>query len=312
MNIVFLDAKTMGEVPNLKNLETLGNYAAYSVTLPHERKERMAGADVVITCKVVIDKEMIDCCPTLKLICVAATGTNNVDVDYARSKGIEVKNVAGYSTESVAQLTLGVALSLANKIAYYDRYVKSGDYSRSDMFTHYGPLFYELKGKTLGIIGLGNIGKRVAQLFEAFGVKIVYHSVSGKNVSSQYPHLSLDELLSVSDIVSIHCPLTPQTQNLIHSGNINKMKPGAIVINMARGGIVNEKDIVEALNNEIMGGFATDVFEKEPMSADSPFLNLIHPERLILTPHIAWTSVEARTLLIDKLAGNIRSFLGKD
>ncbi|HEX3007989.1 MAG TPA: NAD(P)-dependent oxidoreductase, partial [Bacteroidales bacterium] len=234
------------------------------------------------------------------------------DVEYARSKGIEVKNVAGYSTESVAQLTLGVALSLANKIAYYDRYVKSGDYSRSDMFTHYGPPFYELKGKTLGIIGLGNIGKRVAQLFEAFGMKIVYHSFSGKNVTSQYPHLDLNELLSVSDIVSIHCPLTPQTQNLIHSGNINKMKPGAIVVNMARGGIVNEKDIIEALNKGIIGGFATDVFEKEPMSKDSPFFNLTHPERLILTPHIAWTSVEARTLLIDKLTGNIRSFLDKD
>lgn len=308
MNIVFLDVKTMGEVPALKNLEKLGNYTSYQLTLPNETITRIAGADIVITCKVVINKEVIDSCPTLKLICVAATGTNNVDVEYARNKGIEVKNVAGYSSESVAQLTVGMALALINKLNYYDNFVKSGAYSKSDMFTHYGPSFFELKGKTLGIIGLGNIGRRVAQLFGVFGMNIIYHSVSGKNTTSDYKHVTLQDLLKESDIISIHCPLTPQTQNLIHSENLNLMKPSSILINMARGGIVNEMDVVEAINTSRLGGFATDVYEKEPMTVDSPFFGIIHPEKVLLTPHIAWTSIEARTLLMEKLIHNIETF----
>lgn len=309
MNIVFLDAKTMGEVPNLSDLENLGNYTSYSLTLPSERKERIAGADIVITCKVVIDKEVIDSCPSLKLICVAATGTNNVDVDYACSKGIEVKNVAGYSSESVAQLTVAMALSLVNRLSYYDRFVKSGDYSRSRMFTHYGPSFYELRGKTAGIIGLGNIGKRVAELLGAFGMRIVYHSVSGKNLNSPWKHADLDELLSASDLICIHCPLTDKTRNLINRTSISLMKSSAILINMARGGIVNEPDMAEALDNNKIGGFAADVYETEPMNPESPFLKLKEQERVILTPHIAWTSVEARTRLIQKLVENIKTFL---
>lgn len=308
MNIVFLDTKTMGEVPTLKNLEKLGNYTSYPITLPHERKERVVSADVIITCKVIIDKELIDSCPHLKLICVAATGMNNVDVEYAQSKGITVKNVAGYSTESVAQLTITMVLALLSRIAYYDQFVKSGEYSRSDMFTHYGPSFFELKGKTLGIIGLGNIGSRVAEIFSAFGMDIVYHSVSGTNMSSKYKHLKLNNLLSVCDIITIHCPLTPLTKNLINKQNISLLKPGVILINMARGGIVNENDISDALNSNWLGAFGTDVFEKEPMAADSPFVKLKNKDNVILTPHIAWTSVEARTLLIEKLIDNIQTF----
>ncbi len=308
MNIVFLDAKTMGEVPNLKMLEKSGNYTSYPITLPHERKERIKTADIVITCKVIIDREMIDSCPGLKLICVAATGTNNVDVEYAHSKGIAVKNVAGYSSESVAQLTVSMVLALVSRIGYYDNFVKSGDYSRSDMFTHYGPRFFELKGKNLGIIGLGNIGARVAEIFSAFGLNIFYHSVSGKNISDKYKHLDLNKLLSTSDIITIHCPLNSQTKNLIHKGNISLMKPDAILVNMARGGIVNESDIVTALNSGQIGAFGTDVFEKEPIPADSPFYQLNSKDNVIFTPHIAWTSVEARTLLIEKLVDNIKTF----
>lgn len=311
MEIVFLDTKTMGEVHNLKNLEKLGNYTSYPITLPHERKERIQTANIIITCKVIIDKEMIDYCPHLKLICVAATGMNNVDVEYAQSKGIIVKNVAGYSTESVAQLTVSLALALVNRIGYYDRFVKEGDYSRSEMFTHYGPNFFELKGKNLGIIGLGNIGSRVAEIFSAFKMNIFYHSVSGKNFSEKYKHLEFNQLLSLSDIITIHCPLTPLTKNLIHKENISLMKPEAILINMARGGIINEQDIVEALNNNLLGAFGTDVFEKEPMAADSPFFKLKKSDNVIFTPHIAWTSVEARTLLIEKLEYNIKTFLSE-
>jgi glycerate dehydrogenase len=247
----------------------------------------------------------------LKLICVAATGMNNVDVDYARSKGIEVKNVTGYSTESVAQLTVAMALSLSNRLSYYDKFVKSGDYSQNSMFTHYGPSFSELNGKTAGIIGLGNIGKRVAALLEAFGMRIVYHSVSGNNMDSRYTRLELNELLSGSDLICIHCPLTDKTRNLIRRDNILLMKSSAILVNMARGGIVNETDIAEAVENGTIGGFATDVFVTEPMDPQSPLLNIKHSDKLILTPHIAWTSVEARTLLIKKLEENISSFLNQ-
>lgn len=311
MEIVFLDAKTMGEVPNLKNLEKLGDYTSYPTTLPHERKERIKTANIIITCKVIIDKEMIDSCKDLRLICVAATGINNVDVEYAQSKGIIVKNVAGYSTESVAQLTVSMVLALVNRIGYYDRFVKMGEYSRSDMFTHYGPSFFELKGKNLGIIGLGNIGSRVAEIFSAFKMNIFYHSVSGKNISEKYKHLELNKLLSLSDIITVHCPLTSLTKDLIRKENISLMKSGAILINMARGGIVNEPDIVEALNSNMIGAFGTDVFEKEPMAADSPFLKLKSNDNVIFTPHIAWTSVEARTMLIEKLEYNIKTFLSE-
>lgn len=309
MNIVFLDAKTMGEVSNLKDLENLGNYTAYPTTLPQQTIERTQSADVIITCKVVIDKKVIDSCQSLKLICVAATGTNNVDVDYALSKGIPVKNVAGYSTESVAQLAVSMVLTLVARLGYYDNFVKTGEYSRSDMFTHYGPVFFELKGKKLGIIGLGNIGRRVASIFEAFGMDIVYHSVSGRNLSSVYTHVNLTELLKVSDIISVHCPLTPQTRNLINQENIAVMKPSAVIVNLARGGIVNEGDIVDALNENRIGAFGTDVFDKEPIAPDSPFMGLKCLENVILTPHIAWTSIEARTLLISKLIDNIKSFI---
>lgn len=311
MNIVFLDAQTMGEIPNLKQLDGLGNYTSYPLTLSHQRIERVVEADIVITCKVIIDKELIDSSPRLKLICVAATGTNNVDVEYARAKGIEVKNVTEYSTESVAQCTVGIILALTNKILYYDNFVKSGNYSRSEMFTHYGPAFSELKGKTLGIIGLGNIGRRVAEVLTAFGMEIVYHSVSGENLNAPYKHLDLVSLLKFSDVISVHCPLTPFTLNLINAQNLSFLKPWAILVNMARGGIINEKDVLNALNNGELGGFGTDVFEKEPMSADNPLLKVKNPERVVLTPHIAWTSLEARTLLIDKLITNISEFVNR-
>jgi lactate dehydrogenase-like 2-hydroxyacid dehydrogenase len=311
MKIVFLDDQTMGEVPNLELLRTLGDYSAYPITLPQERKDRIAGVEIIITCKVIIDKEMIDFCKTLRLICVAATGTNNVDVEYAHNKGIEVKNVTGYSSESVTQLTVGMLLSLTNKISYYDNYVKSGAYTQSPIFTHYGPIFSELKGKTAGIIGLGTIGSRVAEILEAFKMKVIYHSVSGNTKTSKYPSVSLNELLSTADAVLIHCPLTPSSRYIINKTNIPLLKSSSILINMARGGIVNETDMVEALNKNLIAGFATDVYEKEPMETNSPFLSLKSPEKVILTPHIAWISSEARILLIDGIIENIRSFIGQ-
>ena len=309
MKIVFLDAKTMGKVPNFHLFEKFGDFVVYPTTKPEERLERLRNVQIAITCKVVIDKEIIDVCPHLKLICVAATGVNNIDVEYATSKGIAVKNVSNYSTESVAQMTVGMILYLVNQLNYFDRYVKTGAYTKSDMFTHYGPVFYELKGKRAGIIGLGNIGKRVARLLEAFGMEIVYYSTSGKNNNNDYQRLELNDLLVTSDIVAIHSPLNDQTRNLLTLPKLNLMKPTAFLLNTGRGGIVNEHDLVEAINQEVIAGAGLDVYEREPMMSDSPILKVKYPERLILTPHAAWTSVEARTLLIEKIAANIEEFI---
>lgn len=312
MNIAFLDVKTMGNIPNLHLIERLGDLIQYSVTKPEERLERLENIDIVITCKVVIDREIIDACPQLKLICVAATGTNNVDVAYANEKGIEVKNVVNYSTESVAQVTVALILNLVNRLNYFDRYVKSGGYTHSDMFTHYGPEFYQLSGKRAGIIGLGNIGKRVAGLLEAFGMEIVYYSTSGKNNNNDYQRVELAELLLTSDIVTIHSPLNDLTKNIINKNNLKLMKPTSFLINVSRGGIVNENDLVDALNQEIIAGAGVDVYEKEPIVSDNPILKVKHPERLVLTPHIAWTSIESRELLIEKVAENIQKFIGSN
>jgi glycerate dehydrogenase len=308
MKIVFLDAKTMGKVPNFQILEKLGDFVFYQTTKPEERLTRLKNADVVITNKVIIDKEIIDSCPNLKLICVSATGTNNIDVEYAAKKGIPVKNATNYSTESVAQTAISMILSLVNQLNYFDRYVKTGSYTQSDMFTHYGPNIYELRGKRAGIIGLGNIGKRVAHILEAFGMEVVYFSTSGKNNNNDYLRLELEELLITSDIISIHSPLNEHTKNLITFSWLKLMKPTAFLINTGRGGIINEHDLVEAINQQLIAGAGLDVYEREPMAADSPILKVKYPERLILTPHIAWASIEARTLLIEKIAANIAEF----
>ena len=312
MKIVFLDAKTMGKVPNFHLIEKLGDFVVYPTTRPEERLECLKNVTVVITCKVIIDKEIIDACPNLKLICVAATGTNNIDVEYALKKGIPVKNVANYSSESVAQMAISMILYLVNQLNYFDRYVKTGAYTQSDMFTHYGPDIYELKGKRAGIIGLGNIGKRVAHILEAFGMEVVYFSTSGKNNNNDYLRLELEELLVTSDIISIHSPLNEHTKNLITFARLKLMKPTAFLINTGRGGIINEHDLVEAINQQIIAGAGLDVYEKEPMVADNPILKVKYPERLILTPHVAWTSVEARTLLIEKISENIKEYTRKE
>ena len=309
MKIVFLDTNTVGDVPNLNLFNQFGDFESYPLTKPEERINRLKDATIVITNKVVIDKEVMDVCGNLKLICVAATGTNNIDIAYAGEKGITVKNVIDYSTESVAQITLGMILYLTNKVWYYDSYVKSGNYAQSTMFTHYGPSFFELKGKTAGIVGLGNIGKRVADLLSAFGMQIVFYSTSGKNNNSLFPRLDLDSLLNESDIVSIHSPLNENTRDLINLNKIKLMKPTAFLINAGRGGIVNEFDLATALNENIIAGAGIDVFEKEPISEQNPLLKIKQPDKLVLTPHIAWASIESRRLLVEKIADNIRQFL---
>ncbi|ACO03240.1 MAG TPA: D-2-hydroxyacid dehydrogenase [Persephonella sp.] len=313
MKIVFLDAKTVGDDIDLSVFEAFGDFIAYPTTKGSEVFDRVYDADIIITNKVIIDREVIDYARDLKLICVAATGTNNVDILYAKEKGIAVTNVAGYSTESVVQHTFAMLFYILEQLRYYDDYVKSGQYAESDIFTHLGRPFSEINGKRWGIIGLGTIGRRVGQVAESFGCDVIYHSTSGVKREERYREYPLDELLKTSDIVSIHAPLNEKTRNLITYDKISLMKPSAILLNLGRGGIVNEEDLARALDEGLISGAGLDVLEKEPIDPYSPLLSIKNRDRLLITPHIAWTSIEARKRLIQEIAENIRAFLnGKE
>lgn len=307
MKIVFLDAETMGDV-SFAPVEVLGEFVSYDRSTPEEALERVADCDVLIINKIKVDKALIDAAPSLKLICEAATGINNIDVGYAASKGIPVRNAVGYSTDSVVQATFMHLLSLVGNAPYYDEVVKSGHYSRSGIFTDVTVNWSELAGKNMGIVGLGNIGSKVAAIAKAFGMNVSYFSTSGTSHNSDYPSLPLEEMLASSDVVSIHAPLNERTMGLIGAGELALMKPGAYLINMGRGGIVDEAALAEAVDNGVIAGAALDVFLTEPLPLDSPFLKMQHPERMRLAPHVAWASVEARSRLVGMIAENIRTF----
>ncbi len=310
MKLVFLDAKTVGEDIDLEVLKSFGEVEIFQTTSKEQTVARCKDADIVITNKVVIDKEVMDAAPSLKLVCVAATGMNNVDLEYAAQRGIEVKNVAGYSTHSVVQHTFAMLFYLMEKLPFYDRYVKSKEWSRSGIFTCVERPFHELRGKQWGIIGLGTIGKEVAKVAEAFGATVVYYSTSGKNEDPFYPRMELDTLLSTSHIVSIHAPLNEDTKNLLDFAKLQKLQSDTILLNLGRGGIVNEADLVHVMDDKnIYVGL--DVTEREPLSEDSVLFEVADPERLLITPHIAWTSVEARKKLMEGIVANIANFLKK-
>lgn len=308
MNIAFLDCSTVGST-SLNPLAEQGNLTCYPYTQSEEIIERLQDIDIAVVNKTKITKEVIDACPQLKLVCVAATGMNNIDLEYAAQKGVVVKNVADYSTNSVAQVTFALVLELINKTCCFDKYVKNGSYSNGTIFSYLDEEFTELTSKRYGIIGMGNIGKKVAAIATAFGCEIVYYSTSGKNNSAtDYKRVDLDELLETSDIISIHAPLNEQTKKLIALPQLQKMKKSAILINVGRGGIVNEEDLITALEQNYIAGCGLDVYKYEPISADHPFLKTKAKDKMVLLPHIGWASVEARERLIAKIAENIKAF----
>jgi len=308
MNIVLLDNKTLGNDLNLSPLRELGELTTFSTTSSAETSKRIESAQIVITNKVVITKEIMQNAPKLELICIAATGMNNVDLKAAEELGITVKNVSGYSTGSVVQHTFTMALSLIEKLSCYNKIAKNGTWSDSNLFTNLSHPFYEISGKKWGIIGLGNIGKEVAKVAEAFGANIEYFSTSGENKINDYHHCDLDELFRLCDIISIHCPLNDNTLNLINKSNLTLLKDKAILLNLGRGGIINEDDLAEELNKrEIYAGL--DVLTKEPIEKSNPLLHIEHSERLIITPHIAWASIEARKKLLEGIVENIETFM---
>ncbi|MGN0190577.1 MAG: D-2-hydroxyacid dehydrogenase [Candidatus Cryptobacteroides sp.] len=309
MKIVFLDAATIGEDISLEPIASLGDLTCWQTSTPQESLARVKEAEVLIINKVKVTAELIDAAPNLKLICEAATGVNNIDLGYAASRNIPVRNVAGYSTESVVQVTFMHILNLLCKAPLYDSRVKSGAYSRGGLFTDVSVPFPELAGKRMGIIGMGSIGHRVAEVASAFGMAVSYFSTSGTSHCSDFPSVGIEQLLAESDIVSIHAPLNQATLGLIDSDRLKLMKSGAILVNMGRGGIVDEPALARAIDDGTIAGAALDVFAVEPLPEDNPLLHLSHPERLSLTPHTGWASVEARRRLVDGIAGNIRSFM---
>ena len=281
---------------------------SYGYSTPEEVPARVKDADIIITNKVPIRKDTIGSAEHARLVCVTATGTNNIDKTYLEERGIAWRNVAGYSTESVAQHTFALLFSLLEKLAYYDRYVKDGSYAGDKMFTHFAQVFHELSGMTWGIIGLGAIGRRVAAIARAFGCHVIYYSTTGRNQNPDYEQVNLDTLLATSDIVSIHAPLTPETEGLMNADAFHKMKKSSILINVGRGPIIAEQDLYDALVNEEIAAAGLDVLTEEPMNPDNPLLKFQDSTRLLITPHIGWASIEARTRLMDIVAGQIRDY----
>ncbi|MDD2949633.1 MAG: D-2-hydroxyacid dehydrogenase [Sulfuricurvum sp.] len=307
MNIVLLDTLTYGDT-SLEGFDTLGTVCAYSTTTAEETAERVRDTEVIVTNKVVINDAVMEAAPSLKLICVAATGMNNIDHEAAARRGITVKNVAGYSTDAVVQHTFSMLFYLMGHSRYYDEYVKSGEWQREAVFAHIGPSFSELRGKTWGIIGLGEIGRGVAKIAQTFGANVCYYSTSGKNENAEYEKTTLSRLIENSDIISIHAPLNASTENLISHSELLQMKDGAVLLNLGRGGIVDEDALSVIIDvKPIFVGL--DVLAREPMKTPHPLLAAQHPERLYITPHIAWTSREARERLIAATIENVKTFV---
>ena len=289
MNIVCLDAATLGADADLSLFERLGDFTRYETTAPGQTALRLQGADVVITNKVVIDRAATDA-TSLKLICVSGTGVNNVDLVAAKEKNIAVKNVAGYSTNSVTQHTFACLFTLLNRIKFYGDYAQSGEWVKSEIFTNLSAPITELNGKNFGVVGLGEIGRNVARIAAAFGANVSYYSTSGANTNAEFKRRNLDELLQTCDV------------------ELNLMKKGAVLMNFGRGGIVDESAVARAVDERNLR-FAADVLEREPMAENHPFLSVKNGQNLLITPHVAWGSVEARKTLIKKIAENIENFV---
>lgn len=308
MKIVFLDAGTLGDDIDYSGFEQMGEVVKYPFSSPEEASRRVADADVVIVNKVPVNSMTISSAENLKLVCVTATGTNNLDKDYLAQRGIAWRNVAGYSTESVAQHTFAMLFYLMENLRYYDDYVRDGHYINDRIFTHFARTFHELNGMTWGILGLGAIGRRVADIAAMFGARVIYYSASGAPAQKGYNQVNFDTLLAESDILSVHAPLNEYTEGIMDAEAFRRMKSSAILLNLGRGPIINEADLAEALNVGEIRAAGLDVLCVEPMSKENPLLNVRDKDRLFITPHIAWAAVETRQRLMKIIEGQIREF----
>ena len=309
-NIVILERNSVGLDVDVSCFEQIGAVTCYPNTVTVEEvRERTKDADIVIANKAPMNRETLQNSPNVKLICEFATGFDNCDLVYCKERGIKVANVVNYSTDMVAQHTFALALFVMEKLAHYDTYVKSGEYSAQDRFSNFDLPFTELSGKTWGIVGMGNIGKKVAEIAKAFGCRVLFHSITGKSTVTEYEQVDKDTLLAESDVLSLHCPLSDLSRNFIDRAALKKMKKTAVLINVARGPVVNNPDLYEALCNEEIAAAGLDVLEKEPLELSNPLSQLKDSTRLIITPHMAWASVEARTRCVQEAFENAKAFL---
>ncbi|MCI9464742.1 MAG: D-2-hydroxyacid dehydrogenase [Lachnospiraceae bacterium] len=313
MKLAVLERNSVGTDVDVSCFEKFGEVTYYPNTVADNAAERVKDADIVIANKAPMNEETLKDAPNVKLICLFATGFDNVDLAYCKKRGIRVANVVNYCTPAVAQHTLLLAMMLAEKIAFYDDYVKSGAYSAQDRFSNFDRTFHDLAGKTWGIVGMGSIGHRVAELAEAFGCKVIFYSASGKSTCTDYERVEFETLLRESDILSLHCPLSDRTRNLINKDAFEKMKKSAVLINVARGPVVNTQDLYQALTEGKIAAAGLDVLEKEPMEPSNPLAQIKDSTKLIITPHMSWASVESRTCLVEEVVKNIEAFLdGED
>ncbi len=305
MKISVLDAGTLGDDISFELLFDLGETMIYQTTDDCEIEEHIGDSDVIIVNKIKLNESNLNNIRTLKLICVAATGYDNIDIDYCKAKGIAVCNVVGYSTDSVTQVTVATALSLSTNLTEFTQFVNNGDYSKSGVANRLMPIYHELAGKTWGIIGMGNIGKQVAKVAAALGCRVVGYRRTPDN---DYTYLPLDELCRVSDIISLHLPLTDLTRGLISRDVVSQMKKNAIFINVARGAICDEAALADAILKGNIGGLGVDVYSAEPFPVSHPFSKLLANPRVCMTPHMAWGSYESRRRCLGEIVQNIQSF----
>lgn len=309
MEIVILERNSVGTDIDISCYEKLGHVTAYRNSLKEDVAKRIREADILVANKVPLNKETLKDAPNVKLICELATGYDNIDLEYCKERGIRVVNSRDYCTPAVVQHTFALALYVLEHLNYYDRYVKGGEYAGQDRFSHFGMPFAEMQGKTWGIVGMGNIGRGVAKAADAFGCRVIYYSTTGKNVVEGYEAVDKDTLLKESDILSLHCPLNEKTKYFIDAEALHKMKKTAILINVARGAVVNNKDLYTALMEEDIAGAGLDVLEQEPITPDNPLSRMTDSNRLIITPHMAWASNEARQRVVREVYKNIEAFL---
>ena len=309
MKVVALEIKNIGEDINVEKFKDFGEFVTYYTSTPDQIAERCEDADVIIVNKLPINEKTVGTLKNLKVVLITATGYDNLDVPYLKSRGVKICNVKGYSTDSVVQHTFALLFYVYEKLRAYDDFVKSGEYAKYDIFTYFGEPFFELKGKVWGIVGLGEIGRGVAKIAQAFGCEVVYYSTSGRNSNNDFEKVDFDTLLKISDIISIHAPLNDKTKNLFNADAFKKMKKSAVLINVGRGPIINERDLTEALKNDEIAAAGLDVLEKEPMSPDSPFLEINDSRKLFITPHIAWATREARERLMMEVYYNLKAIV---
>ena len=313
MKIVVLERNSVGTDVSMDAIGKLGEMTVYPNTTAADVEEKVKDAEIIVANKVPLNENTLKDAANVKLICEFATGYDNVDLEYCKSRGIKVANIVNYSTDAVAQHTFALCFYVLEKLRHYDEYVKSGAYAAQDRFSNFDRPFTELAGKTWGIVGMGNIGRKVAKIAEAFGCKIIFYSASGSSTCTEYERASFDTLLKESDFLSLHCPLSDKTRNLINLDALRKMKKNAILINVARGPVVNDGDLYTALTEGYIAGAGLDVTSTEPMKDSNPLSKIMDSNKLIITPHLAWASDEARNRCVSETCKNIEAFLrGED